>query len=38
MLNKSKEKIEIEKEVCTSVTCDICKKEYINDDNAINIF
>jgi hypothetical protein len=32
MINKIKEKIEIEKEICKSVICDICLHEFINDE------
>lgn len=32
MIKYIKEKAEIEKEVCTSITCDICEKEFINNE------
>lgn len=35
MINKYKEKIEIERDICKSITCDICKKEFINDETNI---
>ena len=36
MINRTKEKIEIEKDICTSIVCDVCKKEFVNDE--INIY
>ena len=32
MINSHKEKLEVEKEIIDSVTCDICKKVYLSDD------
>jgi hypothetical protein len=32
MINKIKQPETIEKEVCISITCDICKKVYSTDD------
>jgi hypothetical protein len=36
MINKIKEKFMTEKEICISITCDVCKKEYDNYKDKFN--